>query len=191
MLCQLHARKTSLLYATARSFLSALRRGTNHWTALNCTCNLMCNWPSSINLQYRAISYQRALLLFTPYMWLRFGYAASNASDPIRQLVGLAQTFTYFLAIYHVMAELCFRLCYSLRARCCRLYIDFLLSLTPRNPEFKTDRYLPEGFESPKAPEVKRSLPCPRVDDSCSHNHNYGNRNCSHHHHHHDQHRDR
>ena len=80
-------------------------------------------------LAYKAISYQRALLLFTPYVWLRLGYAASNASDPIRQLVDLAQTFTYFLAIYPVMAKLCFRLCYSLRARCCRLYMDFFLSM--------------------------------------------------------------
>ena len=80
-------------------------------------------------LAYRAISYQRALLLFTPYVWLRLGYAASHASDPIRQLVDLAQTFTYFLAIYPVMAKLCLRLCYSLRARCCRLYIDFFLSM--------------------------------------------------------------
>ncbi|CAE7775128.1 unnamed protein product [Symbiodinium necroappetens] len=80
-------------------------------------------------LAYRAISYQRALVLFTPYVWLRLGYAASHASDPIRQLVDLAQTFTYFLAIYPVMAKLCFRLCYSLRARCRRLYIDFFLSM--------------------------------------------------------------
>ena len=80
-------------------------------------------------LAYRAISYQRALLMWTPYLWLRLGYAASHASDPIRQLVDLAQTFTYFLAIIPMMTKLSFRLCYSLRARCCWLYMDVFLSM--------------------------------------------------------------
>ena len=80
-------------------------------------------------LAYRAISYQRALLMCTPYLWLRLGYAASHASDPIRQLVDLAQTFTYFLAIIPVLVKLSFRLCYSLRARCCNLYMDVFLSM--------------------------------------------------------------
>ena len=80
-------------------------------------------------LAYRAISYQRILLLSTPYLWLRFEQATVHASDPIRQVVNLAQTLTYFLAIFPLMDKLCFRLCFRLRARCCKLYLDFFVSV--------------------------------------------------------------
>ncbi|CAE7655663.1 unnamed protein product [Symbiodinium sp. CCMP2456] len=80
-------------------------------------------------LAYKAFSYQRTLQVFTPYVWIRLGYAASNASDPSRQVVDIAQTLTYFLAIIPMMDKLAFRLCYRWRARGRRLYLDFLLSL--------------------------------------------------------------
>ena len=80
-------------------------------------------------LAYKAISYQRIVLLSTPYVWLRLHYAASHAGDPIRQTVDMVQTFTYLLAIFPLVDKLGVRLCYRWRARCCRLYLDFLLSL--------------------------------------------------------------
>ncbi|CAE7192480.1 unnamed protein product [Symbiodinium sp. CCMP2456] len=80
-------------------------------------------------LAYNAISYQHILLVSTPWVWLRLGYAASNANDPSRQVVDLAQTLTYFLAIFPLVDKVGFRLCYRLRARCCKPYLDFLLSM--------------------------------------------------------------
>ncbi|CAE7810978.1 unnamed protein product [Symbiodinium sp. CCMP2592] len=80
-------------------------------------------------LAHNTLSYQHVLLLSTPYVWLRLEYAASHAGDPIRQVVDLAQTFTYLLAIFPVVDKLGFRLCYRLRARCCKPYLDFLLSM--------------------------------------------------------------
>ena len=82
-----------------------------------------------VQLAYKAISYQRIVLLSTPYVWLRLHYAASHAGDPIRQTVDMVQTFTYLLAIFPLVDKLGVRLCYRWRARCCRLYLDFLLSL--------------------------------------------------------------
>ena len=79
-------------------------------------------------LAYRAISYQRILVLSSPYLWLRVELAAAHASDPIRQVVDLAQTFTYFLAVYPLMDKLGFRLCFRLRARCCKPCLDFFVS---------------------------------------------------------------
>ena len=76
-----------------------------------------------------AISYQRILLLFTPYVWLRFEYAATHANDPIRQIVELARTLTYWLAVFPFMNKLLFRLCYRFRAQCCMLHRDVLLSM--------------------------------------------------------------
>ncbi|CAE7280517.1 FH6 [Symbiodinium sp. CCMP2456] len=76
-----------------------------------------------------AISYKRILLLFTPYVWLRFEYAATHASDPIRQIVEVARTLTYWLAVFPFMNKLLFRLCYRLRAQCCMLRWDVLLSM--------------------------------------------------------------
>ncbi|CAE7639112.1 unnamed protein product [Symbiodinium sp. CCMP2592] len=76
-----------------------------------------------------AISYQRILLLFTPYVWLRFEYAATHANDPIRQIVELARTLTYWLAVFPFMNKLLFRLCYRFRAQCCMLRWDVLLSM--------------------------------------------------------------
>ena len=43
-------------------------------------------------LSYKAFSYPPTLQAFTPNVWLRLGYAASNADNPIRQVVDLAQT---------------------------------------------------------------------------------------------------
>ena len=80
-------------------------------------------------LAHNTFSYQRALQVFTPYVLIRLGHAASNANDPSRQVVDLAQTLTYFLAIIPLMDKLAFRLCYRGRARCRRLYLDFVLSL--------------------------------------------------------------
>ncbi|CAE7319511.1 unnamed protein product, partial [Symbiodinium sp. CCMP2456] len=80
-------------------------------------------------LAYQAVSYQRIVLLSTPYVWLRFHYAASHADDPIRQVVDMAQTFTYLLAIFPLVDKLGVRLCYRWRARCCWLYLDFVLSV--------------------------------------------------------------
>ncbi|CAE7488407.1 unnamed protein product [Symbiodinium necroappetens] len=79
-------------------------------------------------LAYRAISYQRIVLLSTPYVWIRLEYAASRASDFSGQVADLAQTFTYLLAICPLLDILAFRLCYRWRARCCRQYADFLVS---------------------------------------------------------------
>ena len=80
-------------------------------------------------LAYRALSYQRILLLSTPYLWLRLEQAAVHASDPTRQVVHLAQTLTYFLAIFPLMDKLAFRLCFRLRAQCCNPCLDFLVSM--------------------------------------------------------------
>ncbi|CAE7761867.1 unnamed protein product [Symbiodinium necroappetens] len=80
-------------------------------------------------LAYKAISYQRTVLLNTPYVWIRLDYAASHADDPIRQVIDMAQTFTYLLAILPLVDKVGIRLCYRWRARCCRLHLDFLLSL--------------------------------------------------------------
>ncbi|CAE7689423.1 unnamed protein product, partial [Symbiodinium sp. CCMP2456] len=54
-------------------------------------------------LAYKVFSYQRALLVLTPHAWLRLEYATSHAGDPIRQIVDLAQMFTYVLAIFPVV----------------------------------------------------------------------------------------
>lgn len=43
-------------------------------------------------LSYKTFSYPPTLQAFTPNVWLRLGYAASNADNPIRQVVDLAQT---------------------------------------------------------------------------------------------------
>ena len=80
-------------------------------------------------LAYKAISYQRTVLLNTPYVWIRLDYAASHADDPIRQVVDMAQTFTYLLAILPLVDKVGIRLCYRWRARCGMIYLDFLLSL--------------------------------------------------------------
>ncbi|CAE7243284.1 unnamed protein product [Symbiodinium sp. CCMP2592] len=80
-------------------------------------------------LASKVLSYQRVLLVLTPQAWLRLEYVSSHAGDPIRQVVDLAQMFTYWLAIFPVVDKLGFRLCYRLRARCCKIYLDFLLSL--------------------------------------------------------------
>ncbi|CAE7466581.1 unnamed protein product [Symbiodinium sp. CCMP2592] len=79
-------------------------------------------------LAYKAISYQRIVLLSTPYVWIRLEYAANRPSDPSGQIADLAQTFTYLLAIFPLLDKLCFRLCYRWRARCRGQYSDFLLS---------------------------------------------------------------
>ena len=79
-------------------------------------------------LANKAISYQRLLLLFTPYVWIRFEYTASYGGNHLRQIADLAQTFTYWMAVYPFMNKLLFRLCYRFRARCCRLHLDILLS---------------------------------------------------------------
>ncbi|CAE7862241.1 unnamed protein product [Symbiodinium microadriaticum] len=76
-----------------------------------------------------AISYERILLLFTPYVWLRFEYAATHANDPIRQIVEVARTLTYWLAVFPFMNKLLFRLCYRFRAQCCMPCWDVLLSM--------------------------------------------------------------
>ena len=125
------ARKTmSVLCDRARSFLSASLHGTNHWTALKCKCKLKCGWPSSISLRTKPSLISAPLQVFTPYVWIRLGYAASNASDPSRQVVDIAQTLTYFLAIIpHDGQTWPSALCYRWRARGRRLYLDFLLSL--------------------------------------------------------------
>ncbi|CAE7247022.1 unnamed protein product [Symbiodinium sp. CCMP2456] len=80
-------------------------------------------------LENRAISYQRILLLSTSYLWLRLEHATVHANDPIRQVVNWAQTLTYYLAIFPLMYKLGFRLCFRLRARCCKLYLDFFVSI--------------------------------------------------------------
>ena len=79
-------------------------------------------------LAYKAISYQRIVLLSTPYVWIRLEYAANRASDPSGQIADLAQTFTYLLAIFPLLDKLCFRLCYRWRAPCRGQCSDFLLS---------------------------------------------------------------
>ena len=80
-------------------------------------------------LAYETITYQRIVLLSTPYVWLRLHYAASHADDPIRSVVDMAQTFTYLLAIFPLVDKVGIRLCYRWRARCGRIYLDFLRSL--------------------------------------------------------------
>ncbi|CAE7868990.1 hypothetical protein AK812_SmicGene27856 [Symbiodinium microadriaticum] len=80
-------------------------------------------------LAYKAISYQRILVLSTPYLWLRIEQATVHASDPVRQVVNLAQALTYFLAITPLIHKLVFRLCFRLRARCCNFCLDFFVSM--------------------------------------------------------------
>ncbi|CAE7222628.1 unnamed protein product [Symbiodinium sp. CCMP2456] len=80
-------------------------------------------------LGYKVFSYQRVLLVLTPHAWFRLEYAASHAGDPIRQIVDLAQMFTYVLAIFPLVDQLGIRACFRLRRRCRKLYLDFLLSM--------------------------------------------------------------
>ncbi|CAE7459543.1 unnamed protein product [Symbiodinium sp. CCMP2592] len=80
-------------------------------------------------LANRAMSYQRILVLSSPYLWRRLELAAAHAGDPTRQVVDLAQTFTYFLAVYPLIFKLGFRLCFRLRARCCKPCLDLFVSV--------------------------------------------------------------
>lgn len=59
----------------------------------------------------------------------RFEYAATHANDPIRQIVEVARTLTYWLAVFPFMNKLLFRLCYRFRAQCCMPCWDVLLSM--------------------------------------------------------------
>ncbi|CAE7904884.1 unnamed protein product, partial [Symbiodinium necroappetens] len=80
-------------------------------------------------LVFRALSYQRVLFVTTPYIWFELEYSARQVGDPILQIVELVQGFTYALAIFPMMDKLVFRLCYRWRERCCRRYLDWLLSM--------------------------------------------------------------
>ena len=98
--------------------------------------NSLGSFESQVQTEVRkaAVLHTKSSLIGEPCSCLlrRPGFILSmqgHAGDLIRQVVDLAQMFTYALAIYPVMAKLCVRLCYSLRARCRRPYMDFFLSM--------------------------------------------------------------